>query len=33
MARGPAGPLSQRSDLSKASEQLKHFRGWVYANT
>ncbi len=26
-----AGSLVQRSDLSRASEQLRHFSGWVYA--
>jgi len=32
MARGPSGPLTHHSDLSKATEQLKHFRGWVYSS-
>lgn len=29
---GPRSPLVQRSDFSRASEQLQHFRGWVYAS-
>lgn len=31
LARGPSGGLVQRSDFSKAKEQLTHFRGWPYA--
>jgi len=31
LARGPPGVPIQRTDLSKASEQLRHFTGWVYA--
>jgi HK97 family phage portal protein len=33
LAQGSAGlPYAERSDLSRASEQLKHFKGWVYAS-
>jgi phage portal protein BeeE len=33
LARGPRGAaLGQRADLSRASEQLRHFKGWVYAS-
>jgi len=32
MSRGPSGALSQRSEFSKAAEQLRHFTGWVYAS-
>ena len=32
LAQGPAGFPSQRTDLSKAREQLQHFRGWVYTS-
>jgi len=33
LAQGGSGlPFSDRTDLSKASEQLRHFRGWVYAS-
>ena len=31
LARGPSGLPLQQTDLSRASEQLKHFSGWVYA--
>jgi len=31
LASGPAGIPVQRTDLSRASEQLRHFTGWVYA--
>ncbi len=31
-ANNPGGPISQRADFAKASEQLKHFSGWVYAS-
>jgi len=32
LSRGPSGALSQRSEFSKAAEQLRHFTGWVYAS-
>ena len=33
LAQGGSGlPFATRTDLSKATEQLKHFRGWVYAS-
>jgi phage portal protein BeeE len=32
LARAPSGLPITRSDLSKASEQLRHFSGWVYAS-
>ena len=32
LARGPSGLPVERTDLSKASEQLRHFSGWVYAS-
>lgn len=31
LAQGPSGFAGHRSDLSDAKEQLRHFRGWVYA--
>src|SRR5262249_50026411 len=31
LAAGPAGALTTRHDLSRAHEQLLHFKGWVYA--
>ncbi len=31
MSQGPSGPLTSRPDLSQASVQLAHFRGWVYS--
>lgn len=31
LANGPGGVPNYRSDLSNASEQLRHFRGWTYA--
>ena len=32
LARGPSGLPVERTDLSKASEQLKHFSGWVFSS-
>jgi phage portal protein BeeE len=32
LARGPGGLPIERTDLSKAHEQLRHFTGWVYAS-
>ena len=33
LAQGGSGvPFADRTDLSKASEQLRHFRGWVYSS-
>jgi phage portal protein BeeE len=32
LSRGPSGALSQRSEFSRAAEQLRHFTGWVYAS-
>lgn len=31
LARGPTGSLSQRTDMTRAGEQLKHFTSWVFA--
>jgi len=32
LSAGPGGPLTQRTDFSKAAEQLLHFSGWVYSS-
>jgi phage portal protein BeeE len=32
LASGPTGLPTHRADLSRASEQLRHFTGWVYAS-
>lgn len=31
LARGPTGSIGQRTDMSKAAEQLQHFTSWVFA--
>ena len=32
LARGPSGLPTHRPDLAHATEQLRHFKGWVYAS-